>query len=127
MPSKFKSDPSGSTNAELKSSDSSSNPYLSLGGLLAAGLDGVKRKLMPGPATLIDPGNYTDAERAARGIQRFPTNLREALDNLERDQVLMDALGPLLSKSYLAVKRLEWESFSKEDVNFEIKHHFWKF
>jgi glutamine synthetase len=95
--------------------------------MLAAGLDGVKRKLLPGPATLIDPGNYTDDERAALGIKRFPTNLKEALDNLEQDPVLMDALGPLLSKAYLAVKRLEWESFSKEDVAFEIKHHFWKF
>ena len=127
VPSKFKSDPSGSTNAELKASDSSSNPYLSLGGLLAAGLDGVKRQLMPGQATLIDPGNYTDAEREAHGIKRFPKNLQDALDNLERDAVLTNALGPLLTKSYLAVKRLEWESFSKEDVNFEIKHHFWKF
>lgn len=127
VPSKYKSDPSGTTNAELKSSDSSSNPYLSLGGLLAAGLDGVKRRLRPGQATLIDPGNYTDSEREARGIKRFPTTLKEALDNLEQDQVLMDALGPLLAKSFLAVKRLEWESFSKEDVNFEIKHHFWKF
>ena len=127
VPSKYKSDPSGTTNAELKSSDSSSNPYLSLGGLLAAGLDGVKRGLMPSQATLIDPGNYTDAEREARGIKRFPTTLKEALDNLEKDQVLINALGPLLAKSFLAVKRLEWESFSKEDVNFEIKHHFWKF
>jgi glutamine synthetase len=127
VPSKYKSDPSGTTNAELKSSDSSSNPYLSLGGLLAAGLDGIKRKLMPGQPTLIDPGNYTDAEREVRGIRRFPTSLKEALDNLEKDQVLLDALGPLLAKSYFAVKRLEWESFSKEDVNFEMKHHFWKF
>lgn len=127
VPSKYKSDPSGTTNAELKPSDSSSNPYLSLGGLLAAGLDGVQRKLTPGQATLIDPGNYTDDERAALGITRFPTNLKEALDNLEKDTVLMEALGPLLAKSYLAVKRLEWESFSKEDVTFEVKHHFWKF
>jgi glutamine synthetase len=127
VPSKFKSDPAGSTNAELKASDSSSNPYLALGGLLAAGLDGVKRKLRPGRATLIDPGNSTDAEREARGIKRFPTNLKEALNNLEGDAVLTNALGPLLTKAYLAVKRLEWESFSKEDVNFEIKHHFWKF
>ena len=39
----------------------------------------------------------------------------------------MDALGPLLSRAYLAVKRQEWESFSKEDIAFEVKHHFWKF
>lgn len=127
VPSQFRSDRAGSTNAELKSSDSSSNPYLALGGLLAAGLDGVKRQLTLGEPTLIDPGNYSDDERAARGIRRFPTNLKEALDNLEKDTVLMDALGPLLSRAFLAVKRLEWESFSKEDVAFEVKHHFWKF
>jgi len=127
VPSQFDSDRAGSTNAELKSSDASSNPYLALGGLLAAGLDGVKRQLTPGEPTLIDPGNYSDEERAGRGIQRFPATLKEALDNLARDTVLMDALGPLLSRSYLAVKRLEWESFSKEDVAFEVKHHFWKF
>lgn len=127
VPSQYRSDRAGSTNAELKSSDASSNPYLALGGLLAAGLDGVKRQLILGEPTLIDPGNYSDEERAARGIRRFPTALNEALDNLEKDVVLMEALGPLLSRAYLAVKRLEWESFSKEDVAFEIKHHFWKF
>src|SRR6266542_5080803 len=127
VPSQFRSDRAGSTNAELKSSDASSNPYLALGGLLAAGLDGVKRQLTLGEPTLIDPGNYSDEERASRGIQRFPATLKEALHNLEKDTVLMEALGPLLSRSYLAVKRLEWESFSKEDVAFEMKHHFWKF
>jgi glutamine synthetase len=127
VPSQFRSDRAASTNAELKASDSSSNPYLSLGGLLAAGLDGVKRQLPLGEPTLIDPGNYSDEERASRGIQRFPTTLEEAIINLGKDTVLMDALGPLLSRAYLAVKRLEWESFSKEDVAFEMKHHFWKF
>lgn len=127
VPSQFRSDRVGSTNAELKSSDSSSNPYLALGGLLATGLDGVKRQLRLGEPTLIDPGNYSEEERAAHGIRRFPTNLKEALDNLEKDTVLLEALGPLLSRSYLAVKRLEWESFSKEEIAFEMKHHFWKF
>lgn len=127
VPSQFRSDRAGSTNAELKPSDSSSNPYLALGGLLAAGLDGVKRQLTLGEPTLIDPGNYTDKERASRGIRRFPATLEEALDNLEKDKVLTEALGPLLSRAFLAVKRLEWESFSKEDLAFEMKHHFWKF
>jgi glutamine synthetase len=127
VPSQFRSDRAGSTNAELKSSDASSNPYLALGGLLAAGLDGVKRQLKLGEPTLIDPGNYSDEERVSRGIRRFPTTLKESLDNLEKDTMLIEALGPLLFRSYLAVKRLEWESFSKEDVAFEVKHHFWKF
>jgi glutamine synthetase len=127
LPSQFRSDKAASTNAELKACDSSSNPYLALGGLLAAGLDGVRRKLAPGEPTLIDPGNYSDAERENLGIRRYPANLKEALDNLEKDQLLTDALGPLLAKSFLAVKRLEWESFSQADEAFEIKHHFWKF
>ncbi len=127
LPSQFRSDRAASTNAELKAADSSANPYLSLGGLLAAGLDGVRRKLAPGDATLIDPGNYSDAERERLGIRRFPSNLKEALDNLENDPVLMDALGPLLAKSFLAVKRLEWQSFSQADEAYEIKRHFWVF
>jgi glutamine synthetase len=127
VPSIFASDRAAAANAELKASDPSSNPYLALGGLLAAGLDGVRRGLKPGEPALVDPGDYTNEERAARGIRRFPGTLREALDNLEQDRVLMGALGPLLARAYLAVKRLEWESFSKEDAAFEVKHHFWKF
>jgi glutamine synthetase len=127
VPAGLASDRSGSANVELKASDPSSNPYLALGGLLAAGLDGVKRGLKPGEPTLIDPGDYTDDERAVRGIRRFPGTLREALDNLERDSVLMEALGPLLARAYLAVKGLEWQTFSREDLAFELKHHFWKF
>jgi glutamine synthetase len=127
IPSQYRSDRAGSTNAELKPCDASSNPYLALGGLLAAGLDGVQRQLTLGEPTLIDPGNYSDEERASRGIQRLPTTLQEALDNLEQDTTLMEALGPLLSRSYLGVKRLEWESFSNEDIAYEMKHHFWKF
>lgn len=116
-----------STNMELKASDPSNNPYLALGGLIAAGLDGIKRELDPGKATLIDPGNFDEAERAARGIARYPTTQAAALDALEQDEVLMSALGPELSSSYLAVKRSEYAAFSAEDVDFEIKHHLYKF
>jgi glutamine synthetase len=127
VPSTFPSDPAGSTNAELKASDSSSNPYLALGGLLAAGLDGVTRRLEPGEPVLVDPGALSEGERRERGIQRYPTTLREALDQLEADAVLMSALGPTLTRAYLAVKRSEAEAFGREDAAFETKHHFWKF
>lgn len=125
--SRFKSNEEGSSNAELKSADASANPYLAVGALIAAGLDGVRRKLDPGAPTLVDPGNYTDEERAQRGIKRFPTALNEALDALEQDKVLTDALGDLLTRSYVAVKRLEYDTFSRNDDAFETKHHFWKF
>jgi glutamine synthetase len=120
-------DEANSINLELKASDASNNPYLALGGLLAAGLDGMARQLNPGKATLIDPGNLSDSERSQRGIQRYPTTQAEALDALAQDEVLMSALGPELAASYLAVKRSEYEAFSKEDVEFEVRHHIYKF
>ena len=114
-------------NLELKASDSSNNPYLALGGLIAAGLDGIAHERHPGEASLIDPGDFSDDERAQRGIQRYPTTQAEALDALEQDDVLMAALGPELATSYITVKRSEYAAFSKEDVEFEIKHHIYKF
>ena len=123
----FPSDRAGSTNAELKASDASSNPYLALGGLLAAGLDGVARALPIGEPVLVDPGTLSESERAARGIRRYPVTLADALDVLERDPVLVGALGPMLTRAFLAVKRSEAEAFAREDAAFETKHHFWKF
>ena len=120
-------DEAASTNVELKAADASCNPYLALGGLIAAGLDGLARGLDPGDATLIDPGNWSDAERAERGVRRYPTSQAEALDALEADPLLMDALGPELSTPYIAVKRSEYAAFSQQDVDFEIKHHIYKF
>ena len=125
LPSQVLGARAAAANAELKASDSSSNPYLALGGLLAAGLDGVRRRLEPPEPVLVDPGDLGDAERQRLGIRRYPANLREALDNLEKDPVLIDALGPLLASAFLAVKRLEWQSFSQADEDFEIRHHFW--
>lgn len=116
-----------SVNLELKPSDPSNNPYLALGGLIAAGLDGVARELDPGDPVLIDPGIYSDEERAKRGIQRFPTTQAAALDALEQDELLMAALGPELCSSYLAVKRSEYNAFAEEDLAFEIGHHIHKF
>ena len=76
---------------------------------------------------LTDPGDLDDAELQRRGIRRLPDSLGEALDNLERDELLMEALGPVLAGSFLAVKRSEYRSFAAEDVVFEIRHHFHKF
>jgi glutamine synthetase len=116
-----------STNLELKPCDPSCNPYLALGGLLAAGLDGMARKLDPGEPALVDPDAIAEAERKRRGIRRLPGSLAEALDELERDSVLMDALGPVLGKEYLIVKRSEVKGFAGQDVAFELDQHFYKY
>jgi glutamine synthetase len=114
-------------NLELKSVDGSANPYIALGGLIAAGLDGINRKLDPGAPCEHDPGRLSEAERERSHIRRLPTKMGEGLDELERDQLLMEAMGDLMSRSYLAVRRSEEQAFGGQDTDFEIRNHFYKF
>ncbi len=127
VPSLFSGREAESINLELKSSDHSGNPYLAFGALIAAGLDGIRNRIQPPEPVEIDPGNYSDEEREQRGIRRLPTSLDEALDELERDQVLLDALGPLLARSYIAVKRAESAFFVDKSPEEETLQHFYKY
>jgi glutamine synthetase len=127
IPSKRRDVEMESTNIELKPCDPSTNPYLALGGLLAAGLDGVERKLDPGEAVTVDPDTLSESERKRRGIRRLPAALNEALDALEKDDVLRAALGEPLAREYLAVKRSEARGFAGKDVAFEIQRHFFTY
>ena len=127
IPSLFWGHESDSINLEFKPADHSGNPYLALGALLAAGLDGIANSIDPGDPQEIDPGNYSDEEREQRGIRRLPTSLDEALDELERDEVLKEALGPLLSTSYIAVKRSEAAFFQDKTPEEEARQHFNKY
>lgn len=118
----------GSVNLELKPSDSTANPYLALGAFIHAGLDGLRREIDPGEPLTVDPSSLSDAERARLRVQRLPASLGEALDALQADTVLMDALGPLRSSAYLAVKRSEVADFAAhDDDRYESFHHFTKF
>ena len=127
VPSLFKGREADSINIELKAADHSGNPYLAMGALLAAGLDGIERRIDPGEPEQIDPGNYSDEEREQRGIRRLPTSLSEAIDELERDDVLTEALGPLLATSYIAVKRSEVDYFKDKSAEEETLQHFYKY
>src|SRR6185312_10373583 len=75
LASPFWSDAAGTVNLELKAADSSCNPYLALGGLLAAGLDGLERHLDPGSPTEVDPASLTEEQRRDQGIARLPASL----------------------------------------------------
>ena len=127
VPSVFWGMEEASTNAELKAADASSNPYLAIGGLIAAGLDGLERGLEPPEPVEVDPATIEENERDARGIVRLPATQAEALDALEADDVLTGALGPVLARSYLAVRRSEWEAYSAGDETFEQQGHFLKY
>jgi glutamine synthetase len=127
VPSPFRGQEESSTNVELKACDSSCNPYLALGGVIAAGLDGLERELELPPPVTVDPYTLSDEERAAAGAVRHPGSLAEALEQLERDAVLMEALGARLSGSYLAVKRQDVADFAEQDDDFEFRQHRFKF
>jgi glutamine synthetase len=123
----FRGAEEASTNAELKASDASCNPYLALGGLIAAGLDGIERGLEPPDPVEVDPGGLPEEERTARGIDPMPADQAEALDALAADGLLLGALGPELAGAYLAVRRSEWETYSAGDQAFEQQGHFEKY
>jgi glutamine synthetase len=123
----FRGSEEASTNAELKACDATCNPYLAIGGLIAAGLDGLERGLEPPAPVDVDPATIDEAERERRGIVRLPATQAEALDALERDELLVGALGPVLAESYLAVRRSEWAAYSAGDAAFEQQGHFEKY
>ncbi len=97
-------------NVELKPVDATANPYLALAAVLAAGMDGMERNLDPGGPVLVDPATMSEEERARRGIHPLPASFGEALDALERDEVLTEALGEPLIHTHLAVGRGQVEA-----------------
>jgi glutamine synthetase len=120
----FKGRVEASTNIEVKAVDGSANPYLALGALLAAGLDGIERELDPGEPLSSNPHDLDEAEREARGIRRFPTSLGEALTELEGDQLLLDALGSARAHEFMAVRRAEWDDLGHTTIDRQIAAHF---
>ncbi len=116
------SNPAGPpTNFELKTVDASANPYLALGAVIAAGLDGVRRGLEPGEPLAVDPGTLPEAERQARGIDPLPVSLGEAIEHFSCDSLLFDVLGPELAQAYLAVRMAEWEAMKELELDQEVK------
>ena len=123
----FKGHEAESTNVELKSSDSSANPYISLAGVMAAGLDGIERQLTLPPPVTVDPHTLDESERKKIGADRLPTSLKEAIANLKTDRLLLDAMGQRLATSYIAVKELDIDAFAAADEAFEFRQHIYKY
>ncbi len=98
---------------ELKTVDASSNPYLALGAVIAAGMDGIRESMeLPEPIQK-DPAMLSSKEMKEMGVEPLPDNIGQTLSNLEKDDVLLNAMGNELSKSYLAVKNAEYEALLK--------------
>jgi glutamine synthetase len=100
-----------STNVELKACDPSCNPYLALGGLITAGLDGVRRGMQPPEPALHDPATLTGDEARRAGVRPLPATMRAGLEALEGDEVLFGSLGDLLGRCIIAVRTSEADAF----------------
>ena len=102
---------------ELRSGDSMANPYLLFCVIIAAGMDGINKKLMPPEPCCEDIFMMTDKDRAKRKIKTLPTTLEEALVCLEADSVIMDALGSKIAKAHIRLKREEWREYLSEQIS----------
>jgi glutamine synthetase len=98
------------------------NPYLAIAGYLAAGLDGIARKLDPGAPNLGNLYEMGPAERAERGLEILPQSLNEALDHLETDSVIRDGLGPIADE-FLRLKRDEWNEYHAQVSAWEVQRY----
>jgi glutamine synthetase len=108
---------------EVRLPDSGCNPYLVSAALIAAGLDGIDRKLDPGPAHNINLYELSVEELAAEGIKVLPQSLNEALDALEQDAVVCAGLGTELSREFIRLKRMEWTEYSRHVSEWESRRY----
>jgi glutamine synthetase len=115
------------TRVELRSPDPSANPYLALAVMLAAGLDGVDAK-----ADWREPVNeniweMSHRERRRLRIDDLPHDLNEALDELEKDQVITNALGEHVTRHFVEAKRQEWREYITQVTEWELSNYLLKY
>ncbi|MGI8424765.1 MAG: glutamine synthetase family protein [Chloroflexota bacterium] len=112
-----------SARIELRCPDPSCNPYLAFACMLRAGLDGVKRNLPVPPAVEENLYEFDAAMLARHNVQTLPGSLREALDELERDDLIRDALGPHVYERFYEAKRQEWDEYRMRVSSWEIERY----
>ena len=111
------------TRAELRCPDPSCNPYLAFTGMLAAALDGIDNKLKaPKPLNNVNIYELSVDERKAKGIKELPGALDEALMELDKDDVLRNALGNEVYSAFRRAKLEEWEEFRIQVTDWEVQN-----
>jgi len=112
-----------STRIELRSPDSSCNPYLAFAVILAAGLDGIEQKYPLPPCSEENVIALSDAERAKRKIGRLPMDLHEAIEAAHESPFLKNALGEHVFDSLIQNKQLEWNRFCATVTDYELEQY----
>lgn len=107
---------------ELRLPDGACNPYLATAAVIAAGLDGIDRKLDPGVPRNVNLYEWSEAQLQEAGIGLLPQNLNAALDALDGDALIKGALGPVADE-FLKLKRMEWLEYMRHVSEWEIKQY----
>ncbi|MEM2282166.1 MAG: type I glutamate--ammonia ligase [Candidatus Hadarchaeales archaeon] len=110
------------TRVELRSPDPAGNPYLQFAVMLAAGLDGIKRKLEPPEPIEKDLYHMSPSERKALKVEFLPDSLGSALEYLKRSQLVRETLGDHLFEHFLFIKEKEWETYRAQVSDWEIRN-----
>ena len=108
---------------EFRLPDAGCNPYLVHAALIAAGMDGIERKLDPGKAQNINLYELTPEQCQAQGIEILPQSLKEAIDALEADTHLRDGMGAEIVGEFIKVKREEWKEYSRQVCEWEVQRY----
>jgi len=110
-----------SRRVEIRTLDSACNPYLAYSVIIAAGLKGIEKGYELPPASEDNIWSMSDAERKAAGYDQLPQNLGEALVEMERSELLPDALGEHVYDFFLRNKRAEWDAYRRAVTPYELR------
>jgi glutamine synthetase len=114
-------------NLEVKPVDLAANPYLALGCLITAGLDGLESSLPLPEEVTGDPARFTAEEAVLRGVHRLPTTLEESVEKFREDERLRTALGPVLADAVIAVRLGEVAAVAGLDDELVAAAYRWKY
>lgn len=112
---------------ELRSPDAASNPYLVLAGCIAAGLDGIKRKLVAPDSFDRNILDLSHEEIKSLGVKVLPSNLGEAIQAFEQDEYVKNVFGAHISEKYISAKQEEWKQYSLQVSPWEVEQYLYKF
>ncbi len=111
------------TRIELRSPDSSANPYLALAVCLQAGLDGIRNQIMPPKSVDCNIFQMTEKERIESGIEEIPGTLIEAVSEMEKDPFMREVLGDHVYEKYITAKKQEWQDYRSQVTDWEINRY----
>lgn len=116
-----------STRIELRNPDPSCNPYLAFAAIIESGLDGIKNKINPPKIVNSNIFNYSQDELKMKGIMQLPENLHEAIEELKKDEIILNALGVIVSDIFIDSKEKEWDTYKTVVTSWEYDEYLLKY